>query len=454
MGPSRKRTSARISQATQNKLRSLTANPTAPGGGYIEQKLLYTVPCKRESNGREERGVKEETEGNRYNLNRIKREPSDWTNVTSVEDSEVQSNSLEKRYKIKDEPEECDYGQNTSQELVRPSVKAKAHETLQDQKWILKDKEGNQNFPTEDKKVKSYTCFCGKSYTCTSHLNRHRKSHGSEGQFPDVQINSQISEEKTIERNFTCQCGKQYTRKSNLKRHQNNCNGQPLVEPPESPVTYNEEDQEEKFKPYVCACGKSYTSSSHLYRHQRTHLDSSSQMEKRYICDCGKTYSCSSHLYRHQRTHTEEKVLLGGRAVVEDPENLDKRIKPYICFCGKRYTCSSHLYRHQKVHHVELLPLREDKGIEDNEMESRYVCDCGKSYSSPSHLYRHQRTHKAPDFTTEGTDLDHCGEVDLDDCREKLYKCECGKSFILSFSLLLHKKIHCRWKHTSESSGD
>ncbi|XP_040179350.1 zinc finger protein 436-like isoform X2 [Rana temporaria] len=449
MGPPRKRASSRTSKGvpiTQKKQRTdnSSPDPTAPTEEWIEQN---TVVCKTKSNMTEECGVKREPEEEKPDPNRINGEVSGL-----ADDPLVQGLSLEKYNKIKEEQEECDI--STNQEPEEHSFGPPFKVDPEDQKWMVKDNDENPNVATlaEEKWVKPYTCFCGKSYTCTSHLNRHhRKTHGSQIQ-PSGHYNNVIREKKPVERCYTCQCGKQYTRNSNLRRHQNSCSEQAPLVTTKRVVKYRVvEDQEEKIKPYVCACGKSYTCSSHLYRHQRTHVDSDSQTTRRFICECGKAYSCSSHLYRHRKTHSEEKVVPEERPVKEDPEDLEQRVKPHLCFCGKRYTCSSHLYRHQKAHHAQIFPIAENHEAEDNETGKRYKCDCGKSYTSSSHLYRHQRTHKNQESVTEEVnDLDHDSEVEFEECRQKPYTCECGKSFILSFSLLLHKKIHCRWKNTTD----
>lgn len=461
MGPLRKRPSSRISKGIPAVQKPRTNDTLeAPfqigaSGEYIADNSLYTAKCKTESDEREEYGVTGALKGEPSGLDRINGKPSKLANAPSFKEVGVNCLSLEKLYKVKDEKEDCNIGDSFS-----PSIDVNPNEPFQDQKWMLKEENNIFTPEVEDKKVKSFMCFCGKSYTCTSHLNRHRKSHASEGQLPVIQRKSRVSEVKTAQRGFACLCGRQYTRKSNLKRHQIICAEQAQAATTTSAVTNinvvtNMQEPEEKFKPYFCACGKSYTCSSHLYRHQRSHAESRDENEKRYICECGKTYSCSSHLYRHQRTHIEEKASVERQrqeVVEEDLENLEKRIKPHLCFCGKRYTCTSHLYRHQKVQHADNMPPREPPKVkvEEPEPERSYKCDCGKSYTSNSHLQRHQRRHRNQNLTSESNDLDHDSEADVEEYRQKPYTCECGKSFILSFSLLLHKKIHCRWKQTTD----
>ncbi|XP_068106544.1 zinc finger protein 263-like isoform X1 [Hyperolius riggenbachi] len=367
-----------------------------------------------------------------------------------------QSTSSGDLLKVKDEQEERNIDPYPSQEMVRRSVsllrQTMIKEPLQDEKWML-DNEEDLNFTTEMGKKKAHTCFCGKSYSCNSHLKRHQKSHASEELLAGGYESHSNREEKIKEVSFTCQCGRHYSNKANMKRHQKNCSLETQNNCIDTYATYcKAEEPEEKIKPYVCACGKRYTCSSHLYRHQRSHLEVKTESVKSYICECGKSYSCSSHLYRHQKTHTEEKVLLGKPTEdsIENPETVESKIKSYACFCGKSYTCSSHLYRHQRKTHQEMTTSTKEKSVtEDDELEKRYKCKCGKSYSSTSHLNRHQRKHKEQDFTAEDNDDDQNSDTESDYSRQKPFTCECGKSFILSFSLLLHKKIHCRWKSSS-----
>ncbi|XP_069800229.1 zinc finger protein 585A-like [Dendropsophus ebraccatus] len=278
---------------------------------------------------------------------------------------------------------------------------------------------------------RSYTCcVCGKSYSSSSHLHRHQKTHAADKTSSGGPGEGPCEVKTTSEKGFPCVCGKSFTINSNLHRHQKTCQVG-TVTTPES------DGDESRLKPYVCACGKRYTSSSHLYRHQRTHVDGYKESAPANICHCGKVFSSRSNLKRHQKTHTQENDQneeRGGDSVEDTETEAPAKIKPYVCHCGKSYTCSSHLYRHQRTHQAGNVPARTRNRAEESQIEKPYKCECGKSYTSTSHLYRHQRTHRMQDVLVDDQDCD--SDVQYEEPDEKPYQCECGKSFILWFSLM------------------
>ncbi|KAG8553025.1 hypothetical protein GDO81_003227 [Engystomops pustulosus] len=295
--------------------------------------------------------------------------------------------------------------------------------------------------PTKTKQSKSFYCQCGRSYTSSSNLHRHQKTHVGGNEIsggPNVEEPREVK--LSSEKSFACICGKSYTISSHLYRHQKTCQAI-------STTNLESEGEESQLKPYACACGKRYTSSSHLYRHQRSHVDGTKESAKTYICDCGKMFSSRSHLQSHQKTHTQETPLIekhGGDSVEDTEAEAPGRIKPYLCPCGKSYTSSSHLYRHQRSHQDGVVSGSTRYRAEERTMEKPYKCECGKSYTSTSHLYRHQRTHKTQELL--GDDMDCDSDVQIENSGAKPYQCECGKSFILWFSLMVHKRIHCKAK--------
>ncbi|KAM4019831.1 uncharacterized protein ACNLHF_000440 isoform 1-T2 [Anomaloglossus baeobatrachus] len=334
-------------------------------------------------------------------------------------------------------------------EQIHTAVKTEPQETLIEDKGAQDDQpedtKGTKH--QQNQKSKPYSCVCGKSYSRSSHLNRHQKTHvGNIEMNTGGGVGESGGVKATVEKCFSCVCGKSYTTIYHLHRHQKTC-------PAGSSNNLERDPEEHLLKPYVCACGKRYTCSSHLYRHQRTHLDGPKETVSSYICDCGKTFSRRSDLHRHQKTHALEKVKIEEHEgdSVEDTEMENQgRMKPYVCICGKSYTSSSHLYRHQRTHQDVAIRSRFRDG--ERILEKPYKCECGKSYTCTSHLYRHQRTHKMQDLVVD--DMDGDSDVQYEDSGEKPYQCECGKSFILWFSLMVHKRVHCKAQRQSPEGQD
>nr|XP_056715198.1 zinc finger protein 232-like [Euleptes europaea] len=158
---------------------------------------------------------------------------------------------------------------------------------------------------------------CGKTFSQSSHLNFHQRTHD-------------------VEKPYKCtQCGSSFHSRQGLIYHQRSHAGE---------------------KPYKCSfCGKTFSQSSHLLVHKRSHTG-----EKPFKCpSCGKCFSRNSLLTIHERTHTGEKPYkcsqCGSRfhsgSGLINHKRIHAGVKPYKCLaCGRDFIRKAHLIRHQSVH--------------------------------------------------------------------------------------------------------
>uniref|UniRef100_A0A8C6VB58 Uncharacterized protein n=1 Tax=Naja naja TaxID=35670 RepID=A0A8C6VB58_NAJNA len=313
----------------------------------------------------------------------------------------------------------------------------------------------NQNISLGEK---LYKCVeCGESFSQSSHLSNHQKSHVRENPYQCMDCGKSFHQKSQLmtherihrgEKPHACaECGKSFIRRSYLTSHRRIHSGE---------------------KPYQCTeCGKCFSQRSHLASHKRIHTG-----ERPYQClECWKRFSEVSHLTSHKRIHTGEKpykcMECGKSFSVSCSLTSHMRIhrgeKPYQCVeCGKRFSQSSYLSSHRRSHRGEKpYPCMEcgkcfcrKSGLTSHQRihtgEKPYQCmECGKSFSDASYLTSHKRIHTGEkpyqclecgkSFSVSSSLTSH----KRTHTGEKPYKCtDCGKSFTVSSSLSSHKRIH------------
>ncbi|KAM4614814.1 uncharacterized protein ACJ7VT_010057 isoform 2-T2 [Polymixia lowei] len=271
--------------------------------------------------------------------------------------------------------------------------------------------------------------ICSQSFSTSSELREHRKSHGAnlryvcqqcgEG-FDSLLARSQHRQSHHIKRQFRCpHCDKMYTRRSDVKRHQATHTG-------ERPYQCNQCGKRFSLRfmlvkhlhvhtgerPFQCShCPKRFTLVSILARHERMHTG-----EKPFLCSqCGKGFLSQGELSKHHRSHVDDRPY--------SCTQCDKRFKskktqqehifshtgarPYPCtYCGKGFTKLYALTRHNLIHtgerpfpcsHCEktFLSLSEAQLHQRIHTGERpYACNaCELKFKSSSELGRHKRSH-------------------------------------------------------------
>uniref|UniRef100_A0A8C6R231 Zinc finger protein 92 n=1 Tax=Nannospalax galili TaxID=1026970 RepID=A0A8C6R231_NANGA len=294
-----------------------------------------------------------------------------------------------------------------------------------------------------------YLCQqCGKSFSRSSNLIKHRVIHSGEKPFECSDCGKlfrrslALLEHQRIhtgDKPYECgECGKTFTRSSNLAKHQ-------IIHSTEMPFVcricgkvfrrsfalLEHARIHSGERPYECGeCGKSFSRSSNLIEHQRTHSG-----RKPYVCpECGKAFKGISQLIHHQRSHRGDKPFtcrqcgkaFRGRSGLSQHLRVHSGEKPYECSdCGKTFGRRANLFKHQAVHGGVLLADHPDGGK---------VLGRGCMLLEPSR----QGPHEGAELGGEGSSAEPHGPNG-----QKSYVCEqCSQVFLCKLQLCRHLRLH------------
>eukprot|EP00057_Strongylocentrotus_purpuratus_P003089 XP_003725893.2 PREDICTED: zinc finger protein 616-like [Strongylocentrotus purpuratus] len=290
--------------------------------------------------------------------------------------------------------EECTMRHGAYEEKLDSEISHQGHiQTLapESSKEIPKSVKPSESNAVDSKGKKDFCCeICGRTYTTTSNLNKHCRTH-------------------TGVLYFCSHCKKGFRYKESLKKHEK-------IHLPEKSKKSDHGCR------YRCQyCHKTFPGKLRLSIHFRSH-----PLEKTYKCDqCQRTFLYKSGLKRHMLSHAAVKAHTCPQCQQSflTVHSLKAHIKTHsgkkLFFCGK---CEKAFA--QKLTLIEHMRLHEDTRA--------YKCSyCGKGFRQRSTLWGHEKIHK----------------------REKVHRCsKCEEHFGTLKELRRHEKKH--WVATQQQRVD
>lgn len=332
------------------------------------------------------------------------------------------------------------------------------------------------------KGVSKFCCEqCGKTYSKSSNLLRHKHIHSGQ--------------------KFACdECDKVYAYKETLKAHKAYYHREPIFEGLHRckycPELFESKAQRSIHvrthvydKPFSCVnCQKTFSTQVSLKKHQMNHT-----AVRAFQCDvCGKTFRRNTGLRRHRLVHTCsvdkhfkcqncEKSFV-DKSSLKSHEKTQHKTWTFAChFCPKRFKALSVMRVHAKIHTrakthacskctlkfgtpLELKMHNRNHWKEEQKenvtLEENQCKVCGDKFTHKSSLCAHERTHSGEmpyqcttcqrRFTYYSTWRRHVQKHK----GETSFNCgKCGKGYTKKMYLLRHKSSPCHGPKSHPQEG-
>ncbi|XP_063959880.1 zinc finger protein 700-like isoform X2 [Lytechinus pictus] len=277
------------------------------------------------------------------------------------------------------------------------------------------------------KGLKDFCCeICGRTYTTTSNLNKHYRTHTGVLYFCSL-----------------CQKGFRY--KESLKKHEK-CHTQRRIK--NHDCVYQCQFCHKNFpdklrlsihfrshpmeKTHKCnQCERTFLYKSGLRRHMLSHAS-----EKAHICPhCTKSFLTLHSLKAHIKTHSGKKPFscdkckkaFAQKLTLIEHMKLHEDTRSYKCsYCGKGFHQRSTLWGHEKLH----------------KREKVHRCSkCEEQFGTLKELRRHEKKHWLDSGLHKTVDID--GEPVKDLVQIRRFECDlCGEAFTQKAVLQTHYRRH------------